>query len=185
MQQKHQHKCQSKGGEAMSSIERRIEAVVDTILQDYQGGRDIDRMEQFTQPDKDVIIDLIEKLRKIVCPGYFREKNYRIYNAKHNLSMLIEDVMYNLNKQIAIVLRTQMEEVEAAEKAQEISLAFFRAIPEVRAIARPMWRLSTQATLRLSAWMRSSSAIPACLPLRFTVLLMCSTPLMYPCCPES
>ncbi|MDY4220888.1 MAG: serine O-acetyltransferase EpsC, partial [Candidatus Faecousia sp.] len=64
------------------------------------------------------------------------DKSYRIYNARHNLSMLIEDVMYNLNKQIAIVLRGQMEEAQAEKKAQEISLEFFRAIPGVRAICQ-------------------------------------------------
>ena len=78
----------------MPAIEKKIENVVDAILEDYRAGRDIDRMEQFQQPDKDVIVEIIEKLRRIVFPGYFTEKNYRIYNAKHNLSMLIEDVMF-------------------------------------------------------------------------------------------
>ena len=36
----------------MNQIEQQIENVVDSILQDYQGGRDIDRMEAFRQPDK-------------------------------------------------------------------------------------------------------------------------------------
>ena len=44
--------------------------------------------------------------------------------------------MYNLNKQIAVVLKSQLGEEEATEKAQEISLAFFRQIPQVRAIAQ-------------------------------------------------
>ena len=113
----------------MSSIERRIETVVDTILQDYRSGRDIDRMEMFTQPDKDVIIDLIEKLRRIVFPGYFREKAYRIYNAKHNLSMLIEDVMYNLSRQIGLVFR---EDGRTDEDARAVCLEFLSRIPAVR-----------------------------------------------------
>lgn len=113
----------------MSSIERRIETVVDTILQDYRSGRDIDRMEMFTQPDKDVIIDLIEKLRRIVFPGYFREKAYRIYNAKHNLSMLIEDVMYNLSRQIGLVFR---EDGRTDENARAVCLEFLSRIPAVR-----------------------------------------------------
>ena len=58
----------------MSAIERQIESVVDTILEDYHGNRDIDLMDVSRQPDKDVIIDVIEKLRRIVFPGYFRDK---------------------------------------------------------------------------------------------------------------
>lgn len=120
----------------MTPIEQQIEGIVDSILEDYCHGRDIDKIDLYQHPDKAVIIDMIGKLMRIVYPGSARDKTYRIYNARHNLSMLIEDVMYNLNKQISVVLRTQMEEDAAQEKAQEISLAFFRTIPKIRAIAQ-------------------------------------------------
>ena len=94
----------------MTPIEQQIEKVVDAILCDYQQQRDIDRLELRRKPDKDAIIDIIEKLRRIVFPGYFREKNYRVYNAKHNLSLLIEDVMFNLTRQIALVYQENGEE---------------------------------------------------------------------------
>jgi len=119
----------------MSAIEQRIEQVVDAILEDYRQDRDIDRMEFFRQPDKDKIIDIIEKLRRIVFPGYFRDKTYRIYNAKHNLSMLIEDVMFNLSQQVERVLRNEMEDT-ARERAEEICLEFFNRIPKVRAMVQ-------------------------------------------------
>ena len=120
----------------MTPIEQQIEGVVDSILEDYRNGRDIDKLDPFQHPDKDVVIDMIGKLLRIVYPGFSRDRAYRIYNTKHNLSMLIEDVMYNLNKQIAIVLRGTMEPDQAQEKAQELSLEFFRAIPGVRAVAQ-------------------------------------------------
>ena len=77
----------------MTTIEMKIESVVDSILQDYQNHRDVDKMDRERHPDKDVIIDMIGKLMRIIYPGYSRDKAFRIYNAKHNLSMLIEDVM--------------------------------------------------------------------------------------------
>ena len=121
----------------MTLIEQQIESVVDTILEDYCRGRDIDVIDQFRQPDKDTIIDIIEKLRRIVFPGYSREKQYRIYNAKHNLSMLIEDVMFNLNRQIALVLQSDCGSAEEAQnKAQEICLEFFRRLPDVRSMVQ-------------------------------------------------
>ena len=117
----------------MNTIEERIEQVVDSILSDYGQGRDIDKIELRQHPDKEVITDIIRKLLRIVYPGYFREKSFRMYNAKHHLSMLIEDVMYNLNREIRLVL--QNEGVEDAEnRAQEICLAFFQEIPKVRAM---------------------------------------------------
>ena len=120
----------------MSPIEQQIEGIVDEILEDYRHRRSIDKLDPFVHPDKDTVIDIIHKLFRIVYPGHSRDKSYRIYNARHNLSMLIEDVMYNLNKQISIVLRGQMEDARAEERAQEISLEFFRAIPGVRAICQ-------------------------------------------------
>ena len=113
----------------MAPFEQEIETIVDTILEDYLHGRDIDRIDLFKQPDKDIIIDMIGKLRRIIFPGYFTEKTYRIYNAKHNLSMLIEDVMFNLNRQVGLVMGNKQE-------AERICLAFFRSIPQVRALVQ-------------------------------------------------
>ena len=117
----------------MATLEQQIENVVDTILEDYRQDRDIDRMDSFRQPDKDTIIDIIEKLRRLVFPGYFRDKTYRIYNAKHNLSMLIEDVMFHLSQQVALVLQDQED---PQDKAQAVCLEFLRQIPQVRSMVQ-------------------------------------------------
>lgn len=117
----------------LENLEKQIEYVVDDILTDYQQGREIDRMEASRQPDKDAVIDVLEKLRRIVFPGYFREKNFRVYNAKHNLSMLIEDVMYNLSKQISLVFQ---EDGRTEEQAKEVCLQFLKKIPQVRALVQ-------------------------------------------------
>ena len=42
--------------------------------------------------------------------------------------------MYNLIKQVTIVLREQLPEAEATARAEQISLEFFRAIPGLRAV---------------------------------------------------
>ena len=119
------------------SFEERIESVVDAILQDYATDRDIDKIELQRKPDRDAVIDVIEKLRRIVFPGYFKDKNYQIYNAKHNLSMLIEDVMFNLTRQMALVYQSSGEEEAAAcEHAQQTCLEFFGKIPAVRAMVQ-------------------------------------------------
>ncbi len=118
----------------MSAIEERIESIVGNILEDYRHGRDIDKMDVRCHPDKAVIIDMIEKLMRIIFPGASQDRNYRIYNAHHNLSMLIEDVMYNLNKQISLAFWGTMDRQEAKEKAQTISLDFFQSIPDIRAV---------------------------------------------------
>ena len=119
----------------MNTIELQIESVVDSILSDYSMGRDVDKIDLHRHPDKAIITDMIQKLLRIVYPGYSRDKSYRIYNVKHNLSMLIEDVMFNLNRQILLVLQAEgMDDAAAEEKSQELCLEFFRQIPALRAV---------------------------------------------------
>lgn len=118
-------------------FEVRIQSLTDTILKSYGGGRVIDRLEMFTQPDHQVIHELIEKLLRLMFPGYYRDYAYRIYNPKNNISALIEDVAFHLNRQIAIALRDcdapACGAVEA--RAQEITAAFLEKLPEIRSLA--------------------------------------------------
>ena len=112
--------------------------IVGNILDDYvDESRYINRMNLFDQPDTEVIKDVLQKLIKIVFPGFFREKYYRFYNLNSQLNVLIEDVVYNLQKQIIIALKQNPkfeekceEEVEA--DAREIIMEFLRRIPKVR-----------------------------------------------------
>ena len=121
----------------MNTIETQIERIVDGILEDYQAGRDIDKIDLHRHPDKAVVIDMIQKLLRIIYPGYFRDRSYRIYNMKHNLSMLIEDVMFNLHRQVSLVLQAGgIDSEQADSQAQQVCLDFFRAIKQVRAVVQ-------------------------------------------------
>ena len=119
----------------MTPMDSKIEQVVDSILSDYSGGRDIDRLEQLRFPDRDVVIDIVNKLRRIIYPGYFPDKSYKGYHTKPNLSVLIEDVMFHLTDQIKLVLQEQAEE-DADRRAKEICLEFFSRIPKIRALVQ-------------------------------------------------
>ena len=120
-----------------NKIEREISHIVRNILKDYENERTIDQIELFDQPDTEVVEDITQKLLNIVYPGYYRDKSYRFYNDDSRLTVLIEDVIFNLNKQISIVLRQLPEHAEFSqhqieEKAQKMSLDFFQKIPKIR-----------------------------------------------------
>ena len=110
----------------METMEKKIELLVESILLDYQKGRDIDRIDHTSHPDKDVIVDMIGKLMRILYPGYSLDKTYRMYHPRHNLSMLIEDVVYHLNQQLALVMTD----------AENVSIAFMERLPKIRALAQ-------------------------------------------------
>ena len=114
------------------SFETRIQALADDILADYGNERVIDRLETFTQPDRQIIEELIGKLLRLVFPGYFRDYAYRIYNPKNSLSALIEDVAFHLNRQIGIALTGGDQEKDVDSQAEDITAAFLSRLPEIR-----------------------------------------------------
>lgn len=117
----------------------RIQTMTDAILADYELGRDVDKMEVFNQPDNEIIVDITKKLLNILLPGYYREKTYRSYNYTNRVSVLIEDVSYNLQKQVTIALAFTPEyahasEAERREAAEEKVITFLGKIPHIRAL---------------------------------------------------
>ena len=120
--------------------EQQLKDITATILDDYQQGRDIDKMNVFEQPERDVIIDIVNKMLNILFPGYYRDKTYKFYNLENKISILIEDVLYNLTDQIAIALEYD-DELKGAEamgdacisvRSQMLAVDFFKAVPKIR-----------------------------------------------------
>lgn len=122
-------------------LEGNITNLVEKIMTDYEQGRDIDVVKDFMHPDKDDIVKIIYQIRNIIFPGYYENKNYRIYTVRNNLSMLLEDVLYNLSKQISVVLKylpqyEGMDDAQLLSEGEKISLQFFERIPEVRRLTQ-------------------------------------------------
>ena len=118
-------------------MEKDVNSLVETIMEDYEHGRDIDVVENFVQPNKDDIVKIIAQIQNMIFPGYYKNKNYRIYTVRNNLSMQLEDVLYNLSKQISIVLKYLPEYEEKDEKdllceAEQLSLQFLDKITKIR-----------------------------------------------------
>lgn len=121
----------------MQNIKDEINSIVETILEDYQNDREIDKVQLFDQPDTSAVIDLIDKLLTIIYPGFFRDAAYRFYNMDSRLTVLLEDVVYNLAKQIDISLKHKEEwesvdDVTRYEKAMKTTLSFLKQIPRIR-----------------------------------------------------
>ena len=119
-------------------IEHEISQITKNILDDYGTGRNIDKMDLFNQPSKEEIIAIVDDLLKVVYPGYYRDRSYKVYNIKSNSTVTIEDVAYHLNKQILLALKyTAKEEADAeklAEQAEKDTVTFLKKIPDVRAM---------------------------------------------------
>jgi serine O-acetyltransferase len=118
-------------------IEQEITGIVSALMEDYDNDRYIDEVNLFQQPDKREIISIINGLMTLVYPGYYLDRTRKLYTVQSNLSVVAEDVMYRLNKQIGLALRFKEESLSQKDidrSAQEMALAFFRKIPGIRAI---------------------------------------------------
>lgn len=120
-----------------ATFETEINKIVATILEDYKKERVTNRTDLFDQPDPNVVTDILSKLTKVIYPGYFRENSYRFYNTDSRITVLLEDIMYNLKKQITIALKQKedccdLSQEELENQAQQIALRFFEQIPKIR-----------------------------------------------------
>ena len=123
--------------------EEQLKEITRVIMEDYEQGRDIDKMNVFEQPERDVIVDIVNKMLNILFPGYYRDKTYKFFNLENKISVLIEDVMYNLTDQIAIALEYD-DELKSAEggvsmgdacisvRSQMLAVEFFKQVPKIR-----------------------------------------------------
>ncbi|MBR2088137.1 MAG: serine acetyltransferase [Oscillospiraceae bacterium] len=121
----------------MHQLTEQIGGITEQLLEDYQGGRTIDEVRTFDLPDNAVIADILQHLQRIIFPGYFRNKAFKVYTMRNQISMLLEDVIYRLSKQIAIVLREDAQYAgssheELLKHAVELTFAFLRQIPKIR-----------------------------------------------------
>ncbi len=60
-----------------NTIKDNISKLVSVILTDYEDDRNINHVENFSQPDTDSVKDIIASLMKIIYPGFYREKTYK------------------------------------------------------------------------------------------------------------
>ena len=119
--------------------ENEIQAVVREILADYDQNRAIDQRDVSTQVDEKVVVDILQKLLRVLFPGYYRRKSYSPHDDTRNLSYFIEEIEFQLTRQIAGVLRSlpayeRVDEPVVQREALRIVIDFLHRIPALRAL---------------------------------------------------
>ena len=104
-------------------FDKRTEETVNKILKSYEDTKEINEIDIDNQPDKKAIIEIIHKLLKILYPGYYSDRIYRQYSLKNNMAATIEDVIFNLNKQIFNVCKYGNVFVELSEDELNLNSA--------------------------------------------------------------
>ncbi len=116
--------------------QRKVDLIVQNILNDYEDDKYINRTNLYNRPDRQAVKEITDKLLKIIFPGFFSDKVYKIYSLKNNMSAAIEDIIFHLRKQIMIVLRycstSEPDPEEVENKAEKMTFEFMERIPRIR-----------------------------------------------------
>lgn len=117
---------------------REMEVLVGEILDSYRAFPETCSIDSKNRLNKDIIIDILEKIRCIVFPGFFELKNLNSDSIEYHVGELLEDIRYRLQKQVAKALyyfgKKEIGENEARARAEEIVQTFLRRIPALREI---------------------------------------------------
>ncbi len=117
---------------------KNINGLTELILNDYGEKRAIDQMDVFSLPSKRKTERIVDELFEVIYPGYYHNSSLKMYNPRHTLAALVEDIAYNLERQVAIVLGNSGTDddgelaAEAEAMAEDITAEFLRRIPAVR-----------------------------------------------------
>lgn len=113
------------------------EKIVNDILDSYKQHDMTVRVDVENIVNKDIIIQVIEELRKVLFPGYFDKNKVRSDYFEYLVGNRIEFIQYHLRKQIARVLGSKEEcatcpKSGISDRAGEIAYEFLQKIPEIR-----------------------------------------------------
>ena len=113
------------------------EKLVNDIVDSYREYDMTVRTDEGNMVNKEMLIKIIEEIRKILFPGYFDENRIRSEYIRYLVGQRVEFVQYNLQKQIAKVLRSEdtcgmCPQSEAVRQAGGIVDEFLGKIPKLR-----------------------------------------------------
>ena len=116
------------------NMSKEVGDLVKKVLADYDGGKNIDTTDIFNKPDRNEVIDIVNNLFFVMYPGYFKDITYKFYNPKNGIALMLEDIFYRLNKQVALAIdfKGTMTEEQRKEESFRICSAFVEKIPQIR-----------------------------------------------------
>ena len=113
------------------------DALIGQILQSYQEYPAGTRLTGRNILNRDLILEVLEKIREVLFPGYYDKSKVRAEYVRFLVGEKIEFIQYHLTKQISIALGTtdrcaSMGPAELMAEAERITDEFLHEIPKLR-----------------------------------------------------
>jgi serine O-acetyltransferase len=125
------------------SLRSRIPQLTDRIVDSYRHLNAINHLGHCPLPSSTVVIEIAEKLKEIIFPGYRRRQNLNMENVVYYVGDLIDSLHDQLTEQISRALRYGADvSNETCDKdrgsldfemlAQEKAIQFLETLPDIR-----------------------------------------------------
>ena len=113
--------------------------LISSILKSYEDHPISTRLEVSRILNRDLLIDVLEKIRQILFPGYFDENRIRAEYLRFIIGEKIEYIQYHLSKQVSIALEARntdriTDRKALAEEADRIVDTLLGRIPAIREV---------------------------------------------------
>ncbi len=114
-----------------------IDSIISDILAGYEKCEVIGNIDRPRQPSKTAIIEILDSLQKILFPGYFEAKRLTSEFIEYYVGEQVENVKYNLEKQMIYALRccekgAELSDEEKVSVAKEKTAQFLATIPKIQ-----------------------------------------------------
>lgn len=114
-----------------------VDSLVDTLLESYKKHEKICHLDADNIINKDVVIELLEEIRKLIFPGFFDTDKVRTDYIRFLVGQRLEFVQCNMEEQVAKALgnRNGCEEGSSGTKrkeSREIVKRFLQTLPKLR-----------------------------------------------------
>lgn len=118
-------------------MSERADKMIDAILASYEKNDVTVRVDTENIVNKDILIQVLEELRRILFPGFFDTNRVRSDYMKYLVGQRVEFVQYHLRKQIARVLGNDetcdsCPRSTVVPQAEKIVEEFLAQIPKIR-----------------------------------------------------
>lgn len=125
--------------ESFSKYRRQLPIVTEKIIESCYDKNGYTHIDNEPIPSKESVIEIINKLKEIIFPGYFSSGKLDQVNLNYILGQSVSVLFDRLSQQIALSLRHDCFRynqpcIECVEQGHRISIAVLEAIPEIRKI---------------------------------------------------
>jgi serine O-acetyltransferase len=118
-------------------LDLQVKHLTDLLIKSYEEHAEIIKVDSVHLLNRGRVVDILEKLRNLVFPGYFGKKHISLSSVEYYAGYILEEILYSLSKETARALRYSphygglgKEIIE--EKAADISFRFLARLDEVR-----------------------------------------------------